>query len=350
MILLEDSDLYTVISYLKIIGHSYINKIWVQILIKQKFLWLLKKYFCRKDFTIRTFRSWDKFTPCMTLNMSIISIWSEDIVGAKNLATFLDRNVIFINTHMDLYGSTMLLPYVKVFGKINEGFKSSFNHLIQPSINEVNLSDISFGASTASIYSLFYAGKWHLPIKGTYWKHNNYFWANTTIDDVKMCFDSAIKGFQTWKSWSVNNRKNLLYELIATIKYDRQLSEDVLSRLCSPFGKFLLPDKTSLHYSENDRVEVIQDRIPRGIIILKEKTEEILLLRLIQILLSGNSVIVIADANSCSLAPYCDLFSTCRIPRGVINLLSNEDIRNLELSLCATDYANYEKKNHFIEQ
>lgn len=96
--------------------------------------------------------------------------------------------------------------------------------------------------------------------------------------------------------------------------------------------------------SQNDRLEVIQNRIPRGVIILKEKSEEILFFRLIQILISGNSVIVIADANSCSLAPYCDIFSTSEIPRGVINFLSNENTSDLELSLCATDYVNYEKQ------
>jgi len=104
------------------------------------------------------------------------------------------------------------------------------------------------------------------------------------------------------------------------------------------------PHETSLLYSQNDRLEVINHHNPRGVIILKEKTEEILFLRLIQILASGNSVIVIADANSCSLAPYCDMFSTSKIPPGVINFLSNENTSDLELSLCLTDYANYEKR------
>lgn len=100
----------------------------------------------------------------------------------------------------------------------------------------------------------------------------------------------------------------------------------------------------SLFYSQNNKLEIIQKRIPRGIIILKEKTEETLLSRLIQILISGNSVIVLHDANSYSLASYCDIFSLSKIPRGVINVLSNEDTSDLELSLCGTDYANYEKQ------
>lgn len=103
-------------------------------------------------------------------------------------------------------------------------------------------------------------------------------------------------------------------------------------------------NEISLLYSQNNRLEIIQKRIPRGIIILKAKTEEILLSRLIQILISGNSVIVLNDANSYSLAPLCDIFSSSKIPQGVINVLSNEDTSDLELCLCATDYANYEKQ------
>lgn len=103
-------------------------------------------------------------------------------------------------------------------------------------------------------------------------------------------------------------------------------------------------DKMSLLYSQNDRFEVIQIRIPRGVIVLKEKTEEMLFLRLAQILISGNSVIVLTDATSCKVASYCDIFSSSQIPRGVINVLSNENTRDLELSLCTTAYANYEKR------
>jgi hypothetical protein len=78
---------------------------------------------------------------------------------------------------MDLYGGTMLLPYIKIFDKINEGLKFSFDHLIQPSINEVSILHLSVQVSV-SMSSLFYDGKWQGPVKGTYWKHNDYIWAN----------------------------------------------------------------------------------------------------------------------------------------------------------------------------
>jgi len=90
MILLEDSDLYAVISYLAIVGHSHINKIWVQISVKQKFLTLIKKHFRLKDLTICTWMTIKELTPRTSYNMDIISIWSENIIYARYLATLLD--------------------------------------------------------------------------------------------------------------------------------------------------------------------------------------------------------------------------------------------------------------------
>ncbi|XP_077263529.1 uncharacterized protein LOC143898144 isoform X2 [Temnothorax americanus] len=300
MILLEDSDVYAVISYLRIVGHSHINKIWVHTPIKQKFLSLIKKYFRPKNLPICTWTSIEAFNSSRTsCNMNIISIWSEDIGRAKYLATVLDRDVIFINMHMDLYGGVVLLPWLKIVDKLHKRFETSFNDSIQPSKNQVNLSNIPPNTKFVSIYNLFYDGKWQKPVKGTYWKHNNILWASAT-------------------SKSLRGAENLM---------------------TSP--QF---NDTSLLYSQNDRLEVIQNRIPRGVIILKERTEEILFVRLMKILISGNSVIVLTDANSSSLAPYCDIFSLAKVPRGVVNVLSNENTSDLELSLCATDYANYEKQ------
>lgn len=82
--------------------------------------------------------------------------------------------------HMDLYGGVMLLPWIKIFDKLHERFKPSFNNSIQPGINEVNFSDISSDVKSTSIYNLFYNGKWHKPMKGMYWKHNNSLRANAT--------------------------------------------------------------------------------------------------------------------------------------------------------------------------
>ncbi|XP_011051612.1 PREDICTED: uncharacterized protein LOC105144425 [Acromyrmex echinatior] len=345
MILLKDSDLYAVINYLKRIGSSHINKIWVQVTIKQKFLSLIKKYFHRKDFrifksTIHIFKSTKEFTPRTSYNMNIMSIWSEDLIYARYLATLLNRDIIFVNVHMDLYGGGILLPYVKVFSKIHEGFKLTFNDdsIRVPSANEINLSRVA-NKESISICNLFYDGKWHKPIKNMYWLHNNMLWPNATKDDIKICFNSAIEGFKIWKTWSTTNRIDVLSQMITILNYDSKFSKNVLK--LTAFSNFT---RAWLLCSQNDRLEIIQNRIPRGVIILKERSEEILIFRLIQILISGNSVIVIADKHSCSLAPYCDIFSTSKIPRGVINFLFNQNTKDIELSLCATDYVNYEKQ------
>lgn len=95
MLLLEDSDLYAVINYLMIIGHSHMNKIWVQESIKQKFFSLIKKYFSFKDLTICMWISIQELNPRISSNMNIISIWSENIRLAKYLATMLDVCILF---------------------------------------------------------------------------------------------------------------------------------------------------------------------------------------------------------------------------------------------------------------
>lgn len=152
--------------------------------------------------------------------------------------------------------------------------------------------------------------------------------------------------YLTYLSYTYLTNYNNFFFFVFIFLFSKFLLGDIVSR----WTAFPLFNETSLVCSQNDRLEIIKHRIPRGVIILKEKTEEILFLRLIQILISGNSVIVIADANSCSLAPYCDIFSTSNIPRGVINFLSNENTSDLELSLCATDYANYEKQFFNLEK
>lgn len=91
-------------------------------------------------------------------------------------------------------------------------------------------------------------------------------------------------------------------------------------------------------------LEVIYSQKPLGIIILREENENVLFFRLMQTLIAGNSVIVMFGANFCNLAPYCDMFSTCGIPPGVINLLSHENINTLEYKLCLTKYTDYANK------
>lgn len=103
----------------------------------------------------------------------------------------------------------------------------------------------------------------------------------------------------------------------------------------------------SLFYNQNGRLEVTHIRKPRGVIVIKESDETVLLCRVIESLFAGNSVIVICDLLSCSLIgslSYCDLFSTSNVPPGVVNLLSGESTKALEEVLCPKDYENYAKQ------
>ncbi|XP_024876882.1 uncharacterized protein LOC112457833 [Temnothorax curvispinosus] len=97
MIILEDSDLYAVISYLIITDKFPLHKIWVQKQVKGKFEWLMKRHY--SDITaykkilliIDTFQSFKdiQLHECAT-DINIVSIWSEDIIAAKNLALSLN--------------------------------------------------------------------------------------------------------------------------------------------------------------------------------------------------------------------------------------------------------------------
>lgn len=82
--------------------------------------------------------------------------------------------------HMDLYGGVILLPWIKVFDKLHERCIPNFDNSIQSSTNEVNFSDIPSHIPSVSMYNLFYDGKWHKPVKGTYWRRNDTLWANAT--------------------------------------------------------------------------------------------------------------------------------------------------------------------------
>lgn len=94
MIILEDSDLYAVINCLMIMDNSCVNKIWIQESIRQKFLKLIKKNLNYFKCPIHILRSQQEllltFNTPRKSTMSTISIWSEDIVTAKNLASCLD--------------------------------------------------------------------------------------------------------------------------------------------------------------------------------------------------------------------------------------------------------------------
>lgn len=119
MILLDDSDLYAVINYLKILGHFRINKIWVRESIKQKFFSLVKKYFRLKDLTICIWMMIEDLTPRTSSNMNIISIWSENIVLAKFIAKVLNVCILFTSYNTQYYEVFNLMSIIKIICILN---------------------------------------------------------------------------------------------------------------------------------------------------------------------------------------------------------------------------------------
>lgn len=92
MILLEDSDLYAVINNLKISENCrYLDKIWVPQSIKHNFLLLRNKYFKNLNSVFHIYKSKQELlTPPKFYKINVTSIWSENIMSAKNLAASLD--------------------------------------------------------------------------------------------------------------------------------------------------------------------------------------------------------------------------------------------------------------------
>ncbi|XP_029675901.1 uncharacterized protein LOC115243228 isoform X2 [Formica exsecta] len=319
MILLEDSDLYAVINCLKTRNVLFqLDKIWVQESIKQTFAWYLKKYFEYLHINFYTFRSRQEL---LTLNTStysvhIVSIWSEDIIAAKNLAESLNVHVSFINSHMDFCPGIML-PYIDIYFK---PLYDSFN--LQEMDKYVCTNPINLTAHKGLIYDLFYDGMWQKPKKDTYWKHNNILLANAICEDIIDCIESATEGFQIWSTMSNDSRMQLLLKFVSMLECNGKFS---LAKIVSNWIKLPYIYGSLIHCFQTERFEVIKTRKPQGTVILKEKDEITLFCELTQSLIIGNSVIVICNPDLCALAPYCDMFKMSGIPPGVINLLSSKN-------------------------
>ncbi|KYQ59762.1 hypothetical protein ALC60_01147 [Trachymyrmex zeteki] len=179
---------------------------------------------------------------------------------------------------------------------------------------------------------------WQQPVESTYWVHNNSQWANATSEDINRCINSANKGFKIWSTKPITFRMQVLSKFASILRCN---GKSILVDIISTCIKFSYVYQNSLSCSQSGGLEVTKIRNPKGVIILKAEDETVLFRRLIQILTIGNSAIVICNANSCSLAPYCNMFSASAMPSGVINLLSNEDLNKLELALCGTSYESY---------
>ncbi|XP_029675899.1 uncharacterized protein LOC115243228 isoform X1 [Formica exsecta] len=326
MILLEDSDLHAVINCLKFKNIMYsLDKIWVQESIAQTFMWHFKKCFGRLDVPICIFQSKQELITCsasvwsiyMENIMNIVSIWSEDVIAAKNLAGTLNQQIIFINTHMDICPD-IIFPYFDII------LKSLF--LSMHSLRDIDNTNPTEHKVTL-IYDLFYNGMWQKPKENTYWIHENVLLANATRADVMECIDSAREGFNTWSTMSSESKMQILSNFATTLECN---GDYLLAKIVLKWIKMSYIAGNTIDCFQSERFEVIKARKPQGTIILKEKDEITLFRELTQSLIIGNSVIVICNPDLCTLAPYCDMFKISGIPPGVINFLSSQNAGDIQ--------------------
>lgn len=113
-------------------------------------------------------------------------------------------------------------------------------------------------------------------------------------------------------------------------------SKFLLANTVVKWTEFLNVINYPLFYYHDQRLELTSIYRPKGIVSLQHCNETELFTYLTLSLIIGNCVIVICNEGSCTLAPYCNMFSTSEIPPGVINLLSNKDMLNMSV------YPNYE--------
>ncbi|XP_012234769.1 uncharacterized protein [Linepithema humile] len=321
MIIYKDSDFHAVVNQLKITG-TRMNKIWIHKSIQEQFTLLLNKYFKQSlNHHIRVFQTKEELLTLKEINkISIMSIWSEDITGAKSLAASLKRDIIFINTHMDFCGGLVFLPYMRLFqGPLHQFLLSNLDLYKNASKSDRNTS------KKVQIFNLFYNGTWHKPVKGKYWIHDDSLWANATIEDASKCIQSAEQGLKIYNTWSTESREQSLLKFASILE---NKGEDTLSSIILNTLKFVYYSELPLQCLQIGRLEVKITYMPRGIIILEDNSQA--LRNLIINLIYGNSVIITHDRSSFShsFVKYCDVFSHCQIPPGVINILSGENIEH----------------------
>ncbi|XP_029176417.1 uncharacterized protein LOC114944596 [Nylanderia fulva] len=324
MILLEDSDLYAVINCLKFKSvMNVVSKILIQESIMQTFMWYCKKYFKYDFVELKTFQSLkdlltlNDISICKSDTVNIVSIWSEDIIAAKNLAESLKHNVLCINTCMD-FEPGLILPYLE----LNKKSLDHSLHLYE--VREYTCANPRNLITHQSVkYDLFYDGKWQTPVRKQYWMHNNILFANATREDIVECTTSARDGFKIWSTMSNQSRRQILCNFAFTLESE---SKPQFVHTIRDMIYFSYICENQMNFSIiNNNVEVTLIYKPQGTAILQEKDELSLLKELTLNLAFGNSVIVICNPDLYFLAQFCNVFKMCGIPPGVINLLSMEN-------------------------
>ncbi|XP_036140978.1 uncharacterized protein LOC105832859 [Monomorium pharaonis] len=332
MILLEEADLYAVISYLKISDNSQnLSKIWIPHSMKFDFLSLKNRHFRNLNSDICIFESKQELlTPPIFYRINVTSIWTENIAAAKNLAASLDRNIVLINT-LDFYDGIIFMPYTEIFKillpqHLNLSEDEQIINMIQPikTKKATKPSAPEDPTKLVVLQNLFYDGAWQQPVKNIYWTYNSIQRANATRDDVSRCVASARKGFKIWSALSTESRMQVLSKFASALEHNGKpkLSKTVFKWLQFPYW---------YRSVKSPMLDCLVTRTckPKGIITLMAAKVTDLFQKLTQSLVIGNSVIVICTMKSCNIAEYCDMLSTSGIPPGVVNLLSCHTVKLL---------------------
>ncbi|XP_036138372.1 uncharacterized protein LOC114254698 isoform X2 [Monomorium pharaonis] len=188
-------------------------------------------------------------------NLSLMSIWLEDIVAAKILAMKLNKNVTFINANFEF----------------------------------CNGDKINLDTCTSSVYNLFYDGKWQIPVKGTYWIYDNNICAQTTWEDLNRCKKSAEKASKNWRILPMSSRIEILNNLSTALHCNGKFQ---LAMEIKEWLQYLKTFENTLSCYQDEKFEISNIHTAKGIVTLINKDESTLFCHLTFALTLGNCVII----------------------------------------------------------
>ncbi|XP_043282983.1 uncharacterized protein [Venturia canescens] len=335
MIVMADADLYSVIGTLtsERVGKRdyldrplwYLKKIWIQEPIKDKFVDLIDELQIKDDTSsiksmLHAFRNRDEVLQNLgkEIHVKAFSIWSSNVVTAKNMASSAERVfLVWINSYGEI-GPSVSLPWADVVHHNN----------IKPIEHEINLISRIDGKKTVD---LFYDGAWQEPINELYWEdERKVLWASATWTDVEKCVASAENGFKKWRYFPSSKRQKCFYRLASRIQSN---GDSALSRSIRVWAESPVLYGSSSSRIQDESVEIVTTREPRGVIAIACDNREELFRRIVYACVAGNSIIVVNNrvghATAISgIEEYCDTLATCGFPPGVLNSLSFYDLPN----------------------
>ncbi|XP_015595413.1 uncharacterized protein LOC107267809 isoform X2 [Cephus cinctus] len=326
MIIMADADISAVINYFKTMSFckaddsKYFNlkKIWVQEPVINIFTdsiveAQLAKVVMLERLMLTAFRNNDEVIRAVNIETSReygASIWSENINSTQNVAAALNTFIVWINT------SSILDAFL--LNIINTSITADY--AIPESNNLTRI--ISDGASELSEkFHLFYDGQWKKPVKQEYWTgETDILIANATEKDIMDCVVSAVRAFQAWSTTPLSKRKNVFQYLADRIAStgNYSLADSIIRWANDPSVC-----ETSTFFLKDDTVNLLVRRDPKGVIVVNSDNTEDLFRMVVYACITGNTVIITSSDYFCKTKlKYCDMFSSCQIPPGLVNILT----------------------------